>query len=55
MEALSVVDEIIRVNKDHCIGCGNCVSACLTETLSMVRRSHITPPKGGMTMGGFAV
>ena len=55
MEALSVVDEIIRVNKDHCIGCGNCVSACLTETLSMVRRSHVTPPKGGMTMGGLAV
>lgn len=55
MEALSVVDEIIRVNKYHCIGCGNCVSACPTETLSMVRRSDVVPPKGGMTMGGLAV
>ena len=55
MEALSLVDDMIRVNKGHCVGCGNCVSACPTETLSMVRRSKVVPPKGGMTMGGLAV
>ena len=55
MEALTVMDEVVRVNKDHCIGCGNCVSTCPTEALSMVRRSKVVPPKGGMTMGGLAV
>ncbi len=55
MEALNVVDEIIRVDKNLCLGCGNCVSACLTETLSMVRRASVVPPEGGTTMGGMAV
>jgi len=55
MEALRVFEEIICVNEEHCIGCGNCVSACPTETLSMVRRTNVVPPEGGMTMGGLAV
>ncbi len=55
MGALSLVDDIVKVNRTHCLGCGNCVSTCPTETLSMVRKSHDVPPKGGMTMGGLAV
>jgi Fe-S-cluster-containing hydrogenase component 2 len=55
MEALSVVDEMIRVNQAHCIGCGNCASVCPVGALSMARRASVVPPQGGMTMGGLAV
>ena len=36
--ALSVAEEICRVDHDRCLGCGQCVSVCPTEALSLERR-----------------
>ena len=45
MDALSLVDDVITVEEEMCFGCGNCISACPTETLSMIRRASVEPPE----------
>ncbi len=45
MEALSLVDDVVAVDERICFGCGNCVSVCPTESLSMVRRASVIPPQ----------
>ncbi len=46
MEALSLVEERIRVETARCLGCGNCATVCPTGFLTMVRRSDASPPRG---------
>ena len=36
--ALSMVEEICRIDHDRCLGCGQCVSVCPTGALSLERR-----------------
>lgn len=39
-------DEAIAIEESRCIGCGNCVTVCPSENLSMVRRFEKSPPEG---------
>ena len=36
-------DDIVTVDEALCVGCGNCVSTCSTDALSMKRRSSQKP------------
>jgi len=36
--ALSIVEEVCRVDHDRCLGCGQCVSVCPAGALSLQRR-----------------
>jgi len=53
--ALDLSGEVVTVDKDRCMGCGNCVTVCPTESLSMVRRKHEEPPVIGDTFAGLGV
>ncbi len=44
MEALSLVEDIVRVDTDRCIGCGICSTKCPSGALVMVRRSNTNEP-----------
>ena len=53
--ALERSGEVVQVDRDRCVGCGNCVTVCPTESLSMVRRKHDTPPVVSDRMVGLGV
>jgi len=38
MDAIALMDGVIRLNQDRCIGCGLCVSTCPTGGLKLVRK-----------------
>jgi Fe-S-cluster-containing hydrogenase component 2 len=44
MEALEMQGETVRVIEEYCIGCGNCISACPSDSLSLVRSEEVQPP-----------
>jgi Fe-S-cluster-containing hydrogenase component 2 len=45
MEALSVTEKTVSVDRGRCIGCGLCVSTCPTGSLSLQRRPDHQQPK----------
>jgi Fe-S-cluster-containing hydrogenase component 2 len=38
MEALTLKDEKVVLDLDHCIGCGLCVTTCSTDSLTLIRK-----------------
>jgi len=44
VEALSLEDDIVQVDKRRCIGCGVCNVACPSDALSMKRRPETKEP-----------
>jgi Fe-S-cluster-containing hydrogenase component 2 len=45
MEALELDDNTVALDVDRCIGCGLCITACPTESLSMVRKPEAEQPE----------
>lgn len=54
-EALQLSGDTVNVNEEYCLGCGVCVSKCPMESLSLVRYSHIKPPKPEIEIVGCGV
>ena len=44
MDACTISDGISSVNRQRCIGCGNCVAKCPSEALSLQKKEQITIP-----------
>ena len=40
VEAISLVDDISRIDSEKCIGCGQCESQCSEEAIRMVENEH---------------
>jgi ferredoxin len=37
---------VSTVNLDRCLGCGNCVAACPSEAISLIKKEkEVTPPE----------
>jgi Pyruvate/2-oxoacid:ferredoxin oxidoreductase delta subunit len=52
VSAIEVQNDLARVSRERCIGCGLCVSTCETNALSMVQRKDAgVPPKTISEMG----
>ena len=46
IEALTIVDDLSKVNLDRCIGCGLCVSSCPSDAMQLQKKEiEIAPPK----------
>jgi len=46
MEAIKIVNEKAVVNRDRCIGCGNCVTTCGMESMKLRKKDKtVSPPK----------
>ena len=46
MDAIDMVDDRSNVNLDRCIGCGNCIATCETESMVLVKREpEKVPPE----------
>lgn len=48
VQALTVVDGTVVVDKNRCIGCGVCTLKCPTGALGMVRREELSVPKANL-------
>jgi Fe-S-cluster-containing hydrogenase component 2 len=55
MDALEMEGETARVIEEYCIGCGNCISACPSESLSLVRCSEVQPLEKPKEIVGLGV
>ncbi|MFX1511179.1 MAG: DUF362 domain-containing protein [Promethearchaeota archaeon] len=50
MDAISIVDDIAKINLDRCVGCGLCVTTCPEDALSLkqkVEDEFVIPPANG--------
>jgi ferredoxin len=46
LAAISVIDDMARVNPDRCIGCGNCVVSCTVGALRLEKKDEeMRPPR----------
>ncbi|WP_287583440.1 DUF362 domain-containing protein [Candidatus Borrarchaeum sp.] len=45
MEALSMVDEVSKVDLDRCIGCGLCVTTCPSDAIQLQKREKEIVPR----------
>jgi len=46
MEAISLVDNVAKINYDRCIGCGNCVVTCPSGAITLEKnKKEKVPPK----------
>ena len=48
-------DVYYSVDPVLCLGCGTCIAACPTESLSMVRRAEAVPPEDTREFPGMGV
>ena len=47
MKAISIEDDVARVNLDFCIGCGLCVPTCPTTAIKLIKKKQRKkPPRG---------
>ena len=44
MQAMTLLDDVCKVNRDRCIGCGICVANCTTKAVRLHRKERISLP-----------
>jgi len=55
LQAIEIVDEIAKIDKDRCIGCGLCVTGCPSEALKLVRREGVPEPANTIREMGLKI